>query len=249
MRDFLKGVGYLLEGMRLIRLPGLRGFVAMPLLVSSLLFTGLIFAAFAGFEWLVAYLLDFLPGWLQWLQYLLWPLFAISALLVLVYGFTLIANLIAAPFNGLLAEAVERQLSGQSLEQTGNWRALLADIGPSIWSELQKLGYFALRGLPLLLLFLIPGINILAPLVWTVFSAWMLALEYADYPLGNHGIRFRDQRPRLRQRRLLTLGFGLSVLGVMLIPIVNFIAMPAAVAGATALWVRELRPQPGKEEL
>ena len=248
MRDFLKGVGYLLEGMRLIRLPGLRSFVMMPLLVSSLLFTGLIFAAFAGFEWLVAYLLDFLPGWLQWLQYLLWPLFAISALLVLVYGFTLLANLIAAPFNGLLAEAVERQLAGQSLEQTGNWRALLADIGPSIWSELQKLGYFALRGLPLLMLFLIPGINILAPLLWTVFSAWMLALEYADYPLGNHGIRFRDQRQHLRQRRLLTVGFGLTVLGLMLIPIVNFIAMPAAVAGATALWVRELRGLEGGNE-
>ena len=241
MQDFLKGFGYLLEGIRLIRLPGLRRFVLTPLLVSSLLFAGLMFAALTGFEWLLDYLLGFLPGWLQWLQYLLWPLFAVSALLVLVYGFTLLANLIGAPFNGLLAEAVERQLTGQSLEQTGNWRALMADILPSLWSELQKLGYFALRGLPLLVLFLIPGINILAPVLWTIFSAWMLALEYADYPLGNHGVKFRDQRPRLRHRRFLMLGFGLTVLGLMLIPIVNFVAMPAAVAGATALSVRELR--------
>lgn len=245
MRDFMKGFGYLLEGLRLIRLPRLRRFVLVPLLVNALLFTGLIFAAVAGFESLLDYLLGMLPGWLHWLQYILWPLFAISVLLVLVYSFTLIANLVAAPFNGLLAEAVERQLTGQSLEQTGDWRALLADILPSVWSELQKLGYFALRALPLLLLFVVPGINLLAPVLWLIFSAWMLALEYADYPLGNHGLKFRDQRPRLRQRRSLALGFGLTVLGLMLIPIVNFVAMPAAVAGATAMWVRELREQSG----
>lgn len=241
MNDLLKGFGYVLEGVRLIRLPGLRRFVLMPLLVNTLLFGTLMFAAVSGFEQLLDYLLGFLPDWLHWLQYLLWPLFAVSALLILVYSFTLIANLIAAPFNGVLAEAVEKHLTGQALEQTGDWRALLVDIVPSLWSEVQKLGYFAVRGLPLLLLFVIPGVNLAAPVLWTVFSAWMLALEYADYPLGNHGLKFRDQRPRLHGRRLLTWGFGLTVLGLMLIPVVNFIAMPAAVAGATALWVRELR--------
>ena len=241
MQDFLKGFGYLAEGLRLIRVAGLRRFVLMPLLVNTVLFTGLMFAAVSGFEQLLDYLLGFLPAWLHWLQYLLWPLFAVSVLLMLVYSFTLMANLIAAPFNGVLAEAVEKHLTGQALEQTGNWRALIKDIVPSLWSEVQKLGYFALRALPLLLLFVIPGINLAAPILWAVFSAWMLALEYADYPLGNHGMKFRDQRPRLRERRLLSLGFGLAVLGLMLIPIVNFVAMPAAVAGATALWVRELR--------
>lgn len=243
MQDLLKGFGYLVEGLRLIRIAGLRRFVFVPLLVNTVLFTGLMFAAVSGFEQLLDYLLSFLPKWLHWLQYLLWPLFAASVLLILVYSFTLMANLIAAPFNGVLAEAVEKHLTGQALDQTGNWRALLQDILPSLLSELQKLGYFALRALPLLLLFIIPGINLAAPLLWIIFSAWMLALEYADYPLGNQGLKFRDQRPRLRERQLLSLGFGLAVLGMMLIPIVNFFAMPAAVAGATALWVKELKTE------
>ena len=241
MNELLKGFGYVLEGVRLIRLPGLRRFVLVPLLVNALLFTVLMFAAVSGFERLLDYLLGFLPDWLHWLQYLLWPLFAVSILLILAYSFTVIANLLAAPFNGILAEAVEKHLTGQSLDQTGDWRALLKDIVPSLLSELQKLLYFALRALPLLLLFVIPGINLAAPILWTVFSAWMLTLEYADYPLANHGLKFREQRPRLRERRLMSLGFGLAVLGLMLIPIVNFLAMPAAVAGITALWVRELR--------
>ncbi|MFP5505516.1 MAG: sulfate transporter CysZ [Gammaproteobacteria bacterium] len=241
MRDFLKGVGYLAEGLRLIRLAGLRRFVVVPLLVNTLLFAALMFAAVSGFERLLDYLLGFLPEWLHWLQYLLWPLFALSALVVLAYSFTLIANLLAAPFNGQLAEAVEKHLTGAALEPGGDWRALLADIAPSLLSEVQKLAYFALRGLPLLLLFVVPGINLAAPLLWTLFGAWMLALEYGDYPMGNHGLKFRDQRPRFKARRGLALGFGLAVLGLTMIPVVNFLAMPAAVAGATALWVRELR--------
>ncbi|MDI4751576.1 hypothetical protein MJL81_28700, partial [Salmonella enterica subsp. enterica serovar Anatum] len=41
---------------------------------------------------------------LQWLSYLLWPIAVISVLLVFGYFFSTLANWIAAPFNGLLAE-------------------------------------------------------------------------------------------------------------------------------------------------
>lgn len=245
MRDFYKGFGYLLEGVKLIQAPGLRRFVLMPLLINIVLFAGLIYAAVTGFGQLLDYLLGFLPDWLRWLQYLLWPLFAATVMIILAYTFTLLANLIAAPFNGLLAEAVEKHLQGHSLEDTGDWKRLIKDVIPSLLSELQKILYFVLRAAPLALLFVIPGVNLAAPLLWTLFSGWMLALEYADYPMDNHGLKFRQQRPLLRQRRLLSMGFGLSTLGMTLIPLVNFIAMPAAVAGATAMWARELREQNG----
>ena len=38
-------------------------------------------------------------------------------------------------------------------------------------------------------------------------------------------------------------GSGLTLL--MLVPVLNFLAMPAAVAGATALWVKEIKPGTG----
>lgn len=44
------------------------------------------------------------PDWLQWLNYLLWPVVVLSILLVFGYFFSTIANWIAAPFSGLLAE-------------------------------------------------------------------------------------------------------------------------------------------------
>lgn len=240
MRDVFDGAKALVEGLRLIRQPGLKRYVAIPLLVNTLLFAGLIYYAGTWFEVLMARLVGWLPAWLDWLSWLLWPLFAIAAVLVVFYGFVLLANLIGAPFNGLLAEAVERHLTGQAPNQPGDLAALLKDVLPALLNELRKIAYFLLRAIPLLLLFVIPGVNLAAPFIWLLFSAWMLGLEYLDYPMDNHGIRFGAQRARYQGRRGLVQGFGLATLALTLIPVVNFIAMPAAVAGATALYLRRL---------
>jgi len=242
MKSKHSGMHYLLEGLRLIRQPGLRRYVAIPLLVSIVFFSVAVFGLTHWLEQLIGLLLGYLPGWLDWLQYLLWPIFAVAGVLIIFYTFSLITNLIAAPFNGMLAEAVEQYLTGQPID-TGGWQALLKDFIPSIISELRKLLYLLLRALPLGILFLIPGINIAAPFIWGLFSAWMLAIEYVDYPMANHLLHFSTQRKLLRKRRVLSYGFGGSSLLMTMIPVVNFFAMPASVAGATAMWVGELKEQ------
>lgn len=235
----VSGPAALLRGFRLLTVPGLRRFVLLPLLVNVALFVGAVAYALSWMERLSAWVTDHLPGWLDWLSWLLWPLFIISILLVVFYTFSLVANIIAAPFNGLLAEKVEVHLGGRLPEQTSDWRKLLKEFLPVMANELRKLLYMVLWSLPFLILFLIPGLNLFAPFLWFAFSAWMLALEYLDYPMGNHNINFRALRAELAKRRFLSLGFGSAVLVGTLIPVVNFFVMPAAVAGATVLWVEQ----------
>ena len=102
---------------------------------------------------------------------------------------------------------------------------------------MRKFGYFLAWAVPLLVLFLIPVVNLFAPVVWFIFMSWMLALEYRAYPMENHELNFAQTRLQLRRRRLMGLGFGMAVLLATLLPVVNFLVMPAAVAGATLLWV------------
>jgi CysZ protein len=234
------GIHYLFAGFRLIRQPGLRRYVAVPLLISTLVFTGALFGLAYWLDILVDSLLGMLPDWLDWLRYLVWPLFALAGILIVFYSFSILTNLVAAPFNGMLAEAVEQHLTGQPID-TGGWQALLKDVLPSLMSELRKLVYFIVRAVPLGILFLIPGINLAAPVIWGLFSAWMLAIEYADYPMANHRLLFPAQRKMLRSRRMLSWGFGGGTLVMTMVPLLNFLAMPVAVAGATALWVGEFR--------
>ena len=221
----------------MLRRPGLRRFVLMPLLINILLFGGLIWWAYGCVEGASDYLIAKLPDWLHWLRYVVVPVFVLTSLVVIFYGFSMVANLIAAPFNGLLAEAVECHLTGKTLQ--GDWRQVLRDIPPSIYSELRKLLYFLLRALPLLLLLFIPVFNIVGSVLWVLFSAWMMTVQYIDYPMANHQLFFKQQRARLRKRPLLAWGFGGLVMLCTMIPVVNFFVMPAAVAGATLIWVRE----------
>ncbi len=237
MKDLFSGAGYLLEGFSLLRKPGLRRFVVMPLLINILLFGGLIGWAYGWVDGSSRAMLSALPEWLHWLRYIVVPVFVLTSLVVIFYGFSILANLIAAPFNGLLAEAVECHLTGKSLQS--DWRQLLRDILPSIMSELRKLLYFTLRALPLLLLLLVPLVNVAASVLWILFSAWMMTVQYMDYPMANHQLFFKDQRARLRKRPLLAWSFGGLVMLCTLVPVINFIIMPAAVAGATAIWVGE----------
>jgi CysZ protein len=237
------GAGYLLQGLRLLGQPGLRRFVFIPLTVNVIVFSLLIWLGLTQFEALLDSLVPD-SGWLSYVRWLLWPLFAIAVVLVVFFTFTAVANLIAAPFNGLLAEKVEKYLTSGAPTEDTDWKALIADIGPSIASELRKLSYFLVRALPLLILFLIPGVNLAAPLLWLLFNAWYMSLEYGDFPMGNHGLKFREQLPQMRNIRFAALGFGSVLTLLMMVPVLNFLAMPAAVAGATALWVGELKPVP-----
>lgn len=236
MRDFARGFGYAFEGLGLLRQPGLRRYAAVPLLVNAVLFMVAGWYLFSSLGDLVVWVGSVLPDWLDWLALIVWPLAALGFLAIAWFGFTLIANLVGAPFNGVLAERVAVLSGHRPSSHRPLWQELLA----APLQELRKYGYFALLAVPALLLFIVPGVNLVAPLVWLTASAWMLALEYADYPMGNDGIAFADQRARLRGRRLLTLGFGAGVLLMTLVPVLNFLSMPAAVAGATRLWCVEM---------
>ena len=238
--SFTRGAGYVLTGLRWLPKAGLRGFVAIPLLINTLLFGGGIWWGASQLERLDQAVQGWLPDWLAWLHWLLWPLFILTVLVVVFYTFSLVANIIAAPFNSLLAERVERMANPTGrvppLPAELSWRELLL----SPLTELRKLLYFVGWAIPVVVASFVPAINIAAPVLWVVSTAWMLALEYADYSLGNRGLDFKAQRRLLRRYWPLALGFGGMTLLLTLIPVLNFLAMPAAVIGATLMWNKEL---------
>lgn len=258
---FIAGINYFLRGFRLINQAGVRRFVVIPLTINIVLFIGALWLGIIFIDDWVTQLQNQLRGtftgmlsWintvLEWVSWIVIPLFVLVYLALTFYSFSIVANLIGAPFNSLLAEKIEAHLSGDMSAGGGNIMDMLKDIGGSILSELRKLGYFILRAIPLLILFLIPIVNIAAGFIWFLFSAWMLAIEYSDYPMGNHAMRFPDQRRTLRQNKLFALGFGSATLAATMIPVVNFFAMPVAVAASTAMWVDHWKglPAPSVEK-
>lgn len=238
----MSGPGYLLRGFALLREPSILPFAIIPLIINVVLIVTLFVWGVSSMGSLLDSWLAGLPGWLEWLKTLLWIVLAIGLLILLAFSFTLLANLIAAPFNGWLSARVEAHLTGRAPD-TG--LTLTQEALQSIRVELRMLWYFlsraALLGLLSLLLFWIPVVNALLPVLWFAFSAYMLALEYLDHPMANHGLEFNEKKRLLAQQRGLSLGFGGTVTFLTAVPLVNLVIMPAAVAAATQMWVERLQ--------
>ena len=240
--NLFKGLGHALKGIKLITQPGIRRFIIIPLSINVVLFSTAIYFLVTLFDQAIAYLMPQFPDWLSWLEsaisWILWPLFAVMIFFLVFYTFSFIANLIAAPFNSLLSEKVEAMLRGEPLSDSPSF-PVWTTIKKSIGSEIGKLFYLLKWSVILLIISIIPVINVASPFLWILFGAWMLALEYLDYPMGNHGHYFKEINQQAVSKKTLSLGFGSGVFLLTSIPVVNFIAMPVAVAGATHLWVKQ----------
>jgi CysZ protein len=221
---------------------GLRRFVIFPLLINILVFTMGVWLGIGQFQNLLEWMLPKGDAWwIEFVRIALWTVFSAVSLLLVFFTFTLAANLIGSPFNGLLSEKVERYLGGRAGEGSEGVRALIMAFPSSIKSEVRKFSYFFVAGAVVFIVTLVPGVNVLSPILWGIFASWMLALEYIAYPMENHNMYFSRVRAGLKKQRAITFGFGVAVMLITSIPLVNFLVMPAAVSGATAMWVESLR--------
>lgn len=240
VKGFLQGISFAFSGFSLIIQKGIRPFVVVPLLINIVVFSFGIWFASSQFTGLMEKMLGWLPSWLSWLEYLLWPLFAALIFIAVYYTFTIVANLLAAPFNSLLAERVEQKINGLPVPEFQGYKALVGTIGKTILSEGRKVLYM-LKWLPVLIIIsIIPVVNFIAPFAWAAYGAWMLSLQYTDFAMGNHEIYVKQELELLRKNRSVALGFGGTLTILMMIPVVNFLVMPVGVAGGTAFWVKRL---------
>jgi CysZ protein len=217
-------VAYLFKGLKLLTTPALRSFVLIPIAINVVLYS---VALFLGYWYLDSWITQAIPDSLHWLTWLIYPLFFISFCLVGFFTFSLLANLIAAPFYAKLAAKTLVVIDAPQL-------STFEPSAIQVWkAELNRLRYSLTRTLPLLILFLIPIVNLVAPLLWLGFSAWCVALEYFAFPLENRGVLFLEQKAQLSKMKFSALSFGGLVTLAQSLPVINIVIAPVAIIAAT----------------
>ena len=241
--NLFKGAGYFLRGLTMTFQPGLRRFVLIPLIANIVLFSLM--------GWLLyGLIVDFyeaamltVPEWLSFLSWIISPLLWLIGGLMTGYVSTLIVLMLTSPFHALLAEKVEEAITGEPVPALDGVAAALLEVPRALFRELRKVLYYLPMAVGVLILTIVPLFNAFAPLAWFLLGAWMMSLQFVDYPMDNHRLAFRDVRDACAARRLSTIGFGGTVAFFTGIPLLNLIVIPAAVIGATLLWCEELRPR------
>lgn len=258
IKDLREGVSYVSEGFRLARQPAMRPFMLVPLVVNILLFAvaGYLVLHYA-YAWIGSLdtTLD-LWSWLDWaeaavnstLAVLKWFLFAaIILFLLFVMGstFTMLAHILISPFVGILGEQAEKQLHTPAFPQ----HTVMQIAWRTTKREMRKLAYWLVRALGLgvasLVIYFVPVVNAIVPVIWFLFGAWILALQYIDIPADNNGRSFEDVLRLMRENRAAVMGFGAVIMLVTSIPILNLFVIPVAVCGGVVFWVRKIEKVPG----
>ncbi|MFT6255146.1 MAG: CysZ protein [Granulosicoccus sp.] len=241
--NILSGLNYLSQGAALLFKPGMKRFVLIPFAANCIVFIILTISLISHFSSLQLWFASLFPSW-PWISYLvafLTGLFIFFILLIYGYSFTLLSNIIAAPFYGRLAEKLEANICGESVPE----ESISSMILRTLRREMVKLFYFISRGLFVLIglfvLSFIPLLNLLVPFIALLWGTWVMALQYIDYPADNHQMPFSTLRERLKQQRMSSIGFGGVIMVASMIPVINIFIMPIAVAGGTLFWINELR--------
>jgi CysZ protein len=235
MLELVTGMRDVGRGLAALRAhPALWRWVAAPAIITLVLLAG----AVVG----IAYAVGPVVGWVA--AHLPGPLvrFASPILTVLVVGglviaallvFTSVAGAIAGPFNEQLSEHLEAELTGRR-PGPFSLREFAAGAAASAVHALRRL-IVALVGIALVFAIgLVPVVGTIAALG---LAAWLTATAAAydcyDAVFGRRAMAYRDKLAYLSRHRGRTLGLGLAVAGLLLVPGLNLLALAIGSAGAT----------------
>ena len=158
------------------------------------------------------------------LYYVCLALLYVSSLIATLLVSVLLVNIVASPFYDIVSMRVEEDISGRKPPEISIWESIKL-----MGEELKKVLAIATISLALLI---IPGINF----VGIVLAAGLVAWDFYDYPFARRGLSFRNRFGYLFKDIWSILGMGVW----FMIPFVQFLIMPLAVAGGTMLAVRRI---------
>ena len=216
------GVRFFFLGMRtLVRNPDLLSLSLVPMLLTLALLMGLILGAAWAVGWLIGAVVRVeIRIVAQFLTLLL-------TFLIAYFLYLPVARVLLAPF----AEALSRKAcaidTGRTIRQNGQgWaRAMLEGLKLAIFQAAVALAALAL-GLAF------PPVG--AP-VGVAVAIFLVGLDFFDIPLSTRGLRLRKKLGVIWRNKSLALGFGAAAYLMLLIPVINMLALPVGVVGATLL--------------
>lgn len=160
----------------------------------------------------------------------------------------LLSSVFAAPFNDSLSEAVEQLASGVEMPRL-SFGMQLKSAARGVMGELAKFALYGSVMAPLFVLsFFVPGLGGIA---YSIVGYWLtavyFAIDYVDWPASRRNQGFRYRLSMVRRHGAAMLGFGCGVWLLLIIPFVNLLFMPAAVAGGTLLFLELEGPAPQRQ--
>ena len=235
MHELATGVRDVGRGLAALRAhPALWKWVVAPAIITLVLLAAAAFGIAHAVDPAVGWAAAHLPGPLARLAGGVLTVLIVGGLVVAgLLVFTSVAGAIAGPFNEQLSEHLESQLTGCP-PAAFSLGAFVHGAAVGAVHALRRL-LAALAGIVLVFAVgLVPGVGTIAALAvagW--FAGTAAAYDCYDAVFGRRAMSYRDKQAYLARHRGRTLGLGLAVAGLLLVPGLNLLALAIGSAGAT----------------
>jgi len=227
----VKGFNCSVHGFRLAFAKGMKRWTLAPVALNVMLYGAAAWGFMHGVEWVVQASVGDVD---RWYDYLLLVFVGVGAIvlfgLLCFFTFVLAVSILTAPFADVLSEKTEAALTGKKLDGAFTVGRFVKDILRGIAHAVKLL----LMQLVVLVVGLFP---IVGPPLAIAGTAILLALEFMDHPMARRRMAFREKRRLTFAARWHSLGFGLGAMLWLIVPGINLVCVPAAVCGATALYL------------
>jgi len=245
VREFFGGVGVLARGFALLlRKPRLFLLGALPALITSLVFLGLLVLLVVNLVDLAAWATPFSDDWDPVWQGLVRGALSVGILagtiLLMVVTFTTVTLTLGAPVYDKITELVEEEL-GNAPEDPDE--PLMASMWRAVRQSLAIVAVSVLVSVLVLVIGFVPlAGQVLGPVLAALLGGWLLAIELLASAFDRRRLTtIRDRRQHMAKRRMRVLGFAVPTYLLLAIPFVAVVVFPAATA-AGAILTRDLVP-------
>ncbi|MBO0725472.1 MAG: EI24 domain-containing protein [Blastocatellia bacterium] len=216
------GVRFFLLGLRtLVRNADLLTLSMIPMLLTLVLLMALII----GSAWMVGRLIG--DAARVEIRIAAEVLMVLLTFLIAYFLYLPVARVLLAPFAEALSRRARVISTGRTIRQNNQgWgRAMLEGLKLVIFQAAVALAALALG-------IAFPPVG--APIGIAV-AIFLGGLDFFDIPLSTRGLRLRNKLGVIWRNKSLALGFGAAAYLMLIIPVINMLALPVGVVGATLL--------------
>lgn len=207
----------------LARHPALIGLSLIPIIGTMILITALALCS----VWLADLWLGSIPtGWRGFVLALIF----LAALFLGLSVYLPVARVLLAPFSEALCRKTIHvaDLGWVQFERPSALRA--------IWEGLKLVSFQVVVLIAGgLLSFIVP---VIGHLLWLVTMIVLCGMDFLDVPLSARGLTLREKLNLLWKYKIWAFGFGLAAYLMLFVPVVNLLALPVGIIGATLLTSR-----------
>lgn len=219
-------------------------YLITPTIINLIIFFLVLFSLFNAINSLILGLSFFslIPGIISTI--VTWVVGLITLLASLLIFF-LLANLIASPFNGLLAEKMLVKEGILKDKKESLIKTILIEVGRTLKFEMVKVSLVVTMFLLGLVISAVPLVGVaLAGVLNIIGNTYLALVDFFDPALSNMKMPVSERFQYVKKHLKGNYGLFFATMVVMFIPLVNILYIPFAVVSSTLFFIEDQKNLP-----